>query len=580
MAAETEIERLVVRLTGDTSQYVKSMEDAAMKTGVDAQHIVEDLKKVEDAVKHVGQSADDLRPNSILDDIFGVVRPAPQGKPASTQDMNNAMVEAVAHQRALRTETEQFIAAVEAKNQRDKTARENEYAAAVSRHRQEEARFAQEAASRDRERLQVQHQLTKEAEARMRAVKESHEQSFASQTNFNVEDPFGKPKQSGIQYSDVLKGIGVLYAAHGTAQLAMADAQEELNRQYERSAHLQSQLLEQTSYRASQTDQKAQSLPIKERVEFLKEELRQQQALVAQQRKNVEEADKMIEKTRGPGLGREGEKSKYLPGQALESIAGHTARTLNLGGADTEHEDAIKRRSDLNAVADQTAARVKSLQRELSNLAEGGDNAEQALSRFKMRMEAQTEAIGKGHKALQLYRLFKENNFNEQERKEAEEVYDLFERTNEAYRSRVRVTEEWFAAEEKAYAAVEHTTKQFMTPLEQYIERVDELKQQLEYGLGQDTYNRALDDAKKKYDHATASAQKFHAEMKQGNAVAFGSTDAYFKAQTQSLMLANPNNATGPKGPRDDEIAAHLAEIAKNTKKNDMKGTTVKPANI
>jgi hypothetical protein len=70
-------------------------------------------------------------------------------------------------------------------------------------------------------------------------------------------------------------------------------------------------------------------------------------------------------------------------------------------------------------------------------------------------------------------------------------------------------------------------TKQFRKPIEVYKDSVTELTTLLERGLiTQDTFNRGVDDARKKFDDATKSVNKTRESIEMLNAVKFGGAEA------------------------------------------------------
>ena len=75
----------------------------------------------------------------------------------------------------------------------------------------------------------------------------------------------------------------------------------------------------------------------------------------------------------------------------------------------------------------------------------------------------------------------------------------------------------------KMMETIKETTRQFQTPLEEFTARQKELDEQLRNGLGVDTYNRALDAARKKFNDATSASDAFHSSVMKVNAVLAGS---------------------------------------------------------
>lgn len=76
---------------------------------------------------------------------------------------------------------------------------------------------------------------------------------------------------------------------------------------------------------------------------------------------------------------------------------------------------------------------------------------------------------------------------------------------------------------QKMMETIKETTKQFQTPLEEFTARQKELDEQLKNGLGIDTYNRALDSARKKFDDATGASNAFRDSVIKVNSVLSGS---------------------------------------------------------
>lgn len=639
MAAETEIERLVVRLVGDTSQYVKSNEEVVKNATQTADQIVKQSNKIEQATesdmaaaaKAVGLTVAQLKEfekaSGTAFQIRGVnlAKLVPETPADDPLRHTAAYADAVAHQQQRQGETAQFLSATEAKNQRDKISRENDYASAVSRHNEEESRFAKEAISREKERMEVAKQLATdakrlasskkdqedayasavdrhrqnelreereiadvqkrrqgEAQQRMAAARSYHESGFgANETHMNLANPYKEATFSLDNYHRAIEALMIVYSTKKAFEAAMMVQQEELNHQWERAAELQGKLIEVGGYQEKQRRQEADSLPMKERVEFLNKELEKMQQITAQQRQAREAADKAVLDARSPKLGKDGERSQYLPGQALESGAGYVARTFDLGGRDTTLQQAEKNAKERAEIEAKSAEKTLGLQREIAEIGPGGDRAEQALRKFKERMEEQTEAVGKGHKAITLYRLQHDNLFTDEQKNKAEEYYEAFHKTTEAYHERIRVTEEYFDLIDKGYEHALQTEREFESPLEKFSTRVQELNEDLERGLSKTAYARAIDDAKEKYDQATGAVKKFHSELR-GDTTAFGSQAALLKAINQTSLLSTQvtvKDVNNPRGLNDPEVKKLLADIAANTKKNDLRGQTIQPLN-
>lgn len=542
MANETEIERLVVRLVGDTDQYAKSMDKAAETTTAKTDSIVKDIKKVQDAQNRAFTD----RPNKELEDFFNSVRNPP------AQDVNKLI-----------KPTEALQAKIDA---------------AVDRTNAEKRRILQE-----EDRI-----ITR----RMRATREEHDQTFANQTQHNIPDPFtnkvgrggggggggagggrfghGATAALGFResvaaagsYVSALAGLAIVELAVQTGENAMAVAMEQLNLQLARGTELTRKMIEARNYQAEQANKLEESLPIADRRIAKEQRLLQVQKDLAEQSEAARNAREADEK------GREGFVEKELKQIPL---FGGIARA---GYADREQPREERKRDfeDTKMVAERTKSEAERLQRDIANASIGGPNSQIALNMFKERMEGMTEAIGKGRKALLLYHILHEQAFDSSQKAKVEHYFEEFHRGQEKLQAAEDVTERYFDA-------LIHNLDEFSSPMDKFAEEVAELNK---VALPNDVYARALDHIKQKYDQATGAARKFHQEVR-GNSVAAGSQEAILKAFNQDLSINQrvAASATNPQGLNDPEIRRLLQSIdSKTVKPNDLKTTPVLPANV
>lgn len=331
---------------------------------------------------------------------------------------------------------------------------------------------------------------------------------------------FAESAVSANNYGAALQGLGVVYGAFKVAQMAMANDQEEINYQLQKGAELSSKMQEAFDFRHQETKEMGATLAVKDRIKLYEDELAAQLKIADQQKKNLEAQEQRVKDARGPML------------------VGNVVRSVNAGGRQTrleEEEAALKAQA---AALEGTRNRIQDYRRSLNDLEEGGDNATMAFNRFKLQMEAQTAAVGKGHKALTLYRL-EQQNLSKEQLEQAEALFDALQDKRDYEKGQRDMEERLRRNEEKRLQDLARTRDQFATPQENFDKRKEELDTLKALGLEQDVYNRALEDAQRQFFGVEKASKAAHRSMGDVSHSLAGSLEAKAKITSQSDRINN-----------------------------------------
>ena len=567
---EHEIERMVVRIVGDNKDYVKSLEESAAKTTQTTDKIVGDLHKVEQAQKDAARKKELLAQMDA--DMFSSPSwhkppPIPPIDPVvNAKKQTEAYYQAVKDLQYRQAQTTNFLSAVEEKAAKEKIDLENRMLEAARLHEAEERRFAAEAIRRDKERIQVERQLANErkqiAREQQRVLREEErdrkksvgalmgmrggapgKMDITGSTGFTPPPtgPFGGSiagltKMLG-PFTAALAGLAAVNEAVHQSQAILNNEMEKFNFEISRGADLIPRLNEQMAYRRQQADETNATLNPKDRIENQQKELEMLQKEIDGQ-KQVKEAAEAAARAKQAGLA-----ETMLKGTTLPFVKDFAA--VGYGGREAQRKELEKNLQDAESVLKSSIDRRNKLQRELSNSTEGGDDAQNALNRFRTRMQEQIDIVGKSHKAIMLARLTHEQNLSESQKREAEALYDALEKKKEAYARAQQVTDDYFDAEIKMIDAAAAMEKKIFSadPVRKYREEIDELVGMFEDGyLSAEAFGMGLDQIGKRLDGEGGG--KTNALHKFASSLA-GSAEAMSKSQDYSFALRGAPGQTG-----------------------------------